>query len=872
MQSRQARSSWFRNLFTLPRKRPHDRRRNRMPHVIAASVQVLEDRTLLSPGLSTTIEGINLAQDSANQNPPPNTILGIAPPDPNGAVGPNYVVSTVNTSITWSLRDGSAPVSRRIGRDYNSSITGSFFEPLAPANALTDTKVMYDQYSGRFVVISLEVVDSGLNNNANNSSRILVAASTSGDPNGPWYYRAINARDTMVVGGQTYDYWADYPGLAIDSQAISVTANIARFGSKYIGDRPASLWIIDKIQLYNDFPTSINRFDPLTAAGLGGYKGFTTMPAQTFGTAPAGVGTYLTTFIGSDAVSDYMSVIRVSNPLSSPTFTNEWADLGNVHNNSAVFSGAPQLQDGTLISTNDSRMLGAAWRNNELYAVNTVIPPSGSDAGEETAHWYRVDTTTFPSYHFLTDDSNNPGHAMGEQGNVGAEDLGSHTRTFMGSIGADSAGNVAIGFAASNSSLYAGAYYTVHGAADAAGTVRSTSALAAGGAPYALGIQNGTARWGDYSSVAIDPTNDSTFWAFNEYSTVLSGSRDRWATRWGSFSINNAVDAAPALTLPSANAIFFSDRDAVTIDGAATVSDSDSANFGGGSLVASLTANATANDQFVIFVGGQITGAGSQISYNGNAIATYTGGIGTVPLRFALTANATPAAVQALVRSIGFRINNDHNPVGTRTARFQIENGHGAVPNVMTKPIEVGDVDVEYRLYNLNSPYGFHVFTVSAGERDSLMSLPGDHITTGYRDESTSGNGFSILANQVTGSVQIFRLYNPNNGEHYYTLNGGLPKEQGEVAFDIAHGYQLENPDTGMNGFMFLVQVAGTVPIYHVYNSSLNGSRVYTTNYDEAAGLVGNGTGWAWQNNLGYAFLHATNGGDYYTDAGVYDP
>jgi hypothetical protein len=51
------------------------------------------------------------------------------------------------------------------------------------------------------------------------------------------------------------------------------------------------------------------------------------------------------------------------------------------------------------------------------------------------------------------------------------------------------------------------------------------------------------ARWGDYSSMNIDPSDDCTFWYTNEYyeTTSLVG----WKTRIGSFTMPGCVTAEP---------------------------------------------------------------------------------------------------------------------------------------------------------------------------------------------------------------------------------------------------------------------------------------------------------------------------------------
>ncbi|MBA3523116.1 MAG: hypothetical protein H0T85_00890 [Geodermatophilaceae bacterium] len=49
------------------------------------------------------------------------------------------------------------------------------------------------------------------------------------------------------------------------------------------------------------------------------------------------------------------------------------------------------------------------------------------------------------------------------------------------------------------------------------------------------GAQTGSERWGDYTSMNIDPTDNCTFWYINEY--VATTELVNWTTRIGSFKI-----------------------------------------------------------------------------------------------------------------------------------------------------------------------------------------------------------------------------------------------------------------------------------------------------------------------------------------------
>ncbi|MDB5389693.1 MAG: hypothetical protein JWM11_5339 [Planctomycetaceae bacterium] len=101
----------------------------------------------------------------------------------------------------------------------------------------------------------------------------------------------------------------------------------------------------------------------------------------------------------------------------------------------------------------------------------------------------------------------------------------------------------------------------------------------------------------------------------------------------------------------------------VVIAPTATVSDADSTTFDGGTLTATLTANAVAADQLGInnqgMAAGQIGVSGSNVTYGGTVIGTFLGGLGTTPLVVTLNSNATVPAVQALQDNITFQTSDD---------------------------------------------------------------------------------------------------------------------------------------------------------------------------------------------------------------------
>jgi hypothetical protein len=474
---------------------------------IGVMPRVLEPQ---APPVTGTIEGINFDEDSAN-----NSGFYHIPPDPIGAAGPNHVVSVVNTSIEWHTK---------AGVQQNSESLASFFAAVAPLTATFDPKVIYDQHQDRFVVVTLEIVEVAEGENPGNVSSIFVAVSDDSDPNGTWYFAAIDAKE--VIGGN--DHWADYPGFAVDEEAVYITANMFSHVSRISGG--TRLWIIDKGVgsggLYDGGAASVVRYDFPTITG--GFA-LTTQPAHMFGTPPANVGTFLVQYSGlTDGVNEFLGIIRINDPLGTPTFNLQYVPLGDIDLTSTPMPDAPQNGTGTTVETNDRRALHAVWRNDSLWTTAQIVPETGPDAGESTAHWWEVDTSNLDTLSVI------------QQGDVGGEDIAEGTHTFFPSIAVDKNGNMAIGFAASASTIYPGAYYTGRTATDTAGTVQPSETLAAGLDYYIRTFGGPRNRWGDYSGISVDPADDTTFWVFNQYAltrgTPFGGEDGRWGTRFGSFT------------------------------------------------------------------------------------------------------------------------------------------------------------------------------------------------------------------------------------------------------------------------------------------------------------------------------------------------
>jgi hypothetical protein len=121
---------------------------------------------------------------------------------------------------------------------------------------------------------------------------------------------------------------------------------------------------------------------------------------------------------------------------------------------------------------------------------------------------------------------------------------------WMGSAAMDRDGNIAIGYSVVDGvSVYPGIRYAGRLAGHPLGEMTLTEVVIMNG----TGVQTTTnSRWGDYTSLNVDPTDDCTFWYVNEYYEVSGlplplpppgtplpppGTTAPWQTRIASFKV-----------------------------------------------------------------------------------------------------------------------------------------------------------------------------------------------------------------------------------------------------------------------------------------------------------------------------------------------
>ncbi|MBK9308524.1 MAG: hypothetical protein IPM58_15915 [Nitrospira sp.] len=238
------------------------------------------------------------------------------------------------------------------------------------------------------------------------------------------------------------------------------------------------------------------------------------------------------------------------------------------------------------------------------------------------------------------------------------------------------------------------------------------------------------------------------------------------------------VNDAPVVTAVGPTVTFVEGGSPQVIGPLMTVTDVDSTNFDTGVLTISLTQNGTADDR--LLVGnfgtglGQVGTSGSNVSYEGVVIGTFTGGTSdSDPLVITFNANATVAAVQEVVTSIQFRNVSESPSTATRQVTFELTDGDGGTATPATKLVNVQatndaptDLSLSSNTVAENAANGTVVGIVSGTDPDS-----GDTKTYSLTD--TAGGRFAI--NSSTGQITVAdgSLFNYESGDQPYGDGSG---------------------------------------------------------------------------------------------------
>jgi len=438
---------------------------------------------------------LNFEGQSAQDN---RNLFGLAfvPPDTNGAVGATQFVQMVNVTLavyaksTGALQFGPATIHTLWSGFGGLCEFGGGTVEFADGG---DPVVLYDHLANRWLVSQLQF-DSTFTHTAQ-----CVAISTSPDAMGSY-------------NRYEFDYGAnfpDYPKFGVWPDAYYNTINVFP-GNKSAG---AQACAFDRNAMLAGAPASSICFQqPPTVTSL--------LPADLDGSPlpPAGSPNYLVGLADSTHLNFFRFHVDFSNPDNS-TFSGPilipvapFNEICARANTTSCIAEPPSGEK--LDGLSDRVMFRLAYRNfgdHESLVVNHTIE-GGALAG---VRWYEIRNPAAP---FIFQQSTL---------------IDANLNYWLGSIAMDKVGDMALGFSTSSHGFLPSIYVAGRAPGDPAGAMSGPLVLVNGSG---LQKNNSFNRWGDYSSMSIDPADDCTFWYTNEY--YATSGIINWTTRIGSFKFN----------------------------------------------------------------------------------------------------------------------------------------------------------------------------------------------------------------------------------------------------------------------------------------------------------------------------------------------
>jgi hypothetical protein len=222
------------------------------------------------------------------------------------------------------------------------------------------------------------------------------------------------------------------------------------------------------------------------------------------------------------------------------------------------------------------------------------------------------------------------------------------------------------------------------------------------------------------------------------------------------------VNDAPQLQNTEAGALGYIENDPATpITATTTASDIDSPNFDTGTVTVDFATGGSSDDRLEIVSQGPIAVSGSNVTYQGTTIGTFTGGTGTTPLIVTLNANATPTTTEALVRAVAFRNVSEAPFTASRTVRFVLTDGDGGTSAPATRDVAVTAVNDAPTLAGIETAAVDYIESVDSAPAQSQIT---NTLTTADVDD----------ANLAGATVQITGGCRPGEDVLVFSTQSGI--------------------------------------------------------------------------------------------------
>ena len=283
---------------------------------------------------------------------------------PGGSVPCDNTLAISNSGIVMTARNSTYMIYDTNGDSVMVSGPLRDFIPGIPG-ALNDydPKVIYDPMEDRFILLFLL-------GNSPPSTYIVACFPETSDPTGNWNMYYLDG-DPFSTG-----HWSDYPAMSLSEEELFITINLlVPGGSWQTSFHQTIIWQIDKMNGYNgDAALSTIIWDDIDEGGLM----IRNMHPVRGGIYPKGPNQYFLSNRNFAAQSDSIYLIEITNTIASGAATRNTTLL---HSGNDYFLSPSARQSITdSLQTNDSRVLGAIWENDEIHFVQNCMDTSSGNS------------------------------------------------------------------------------------------------------------------------------------------------------------------------------------------------------------------------------------------------------------------------------------------------------------------------------------------------------------------------------------------------------------------------------------------------------------------------------------------------------------
>ncbi len=450
-----------------------------------------------SDAIDVNIEGIS------------NT-YGVAPPDTDGDVGLNHYIQMVNNGFQIFDKSGTAltvPADlETIWANLPGPWVGNYGDPV----------VLYDELADRWLLTQFSLPGSFY---------LLLAVSATSDPLGSYHLYVYE-----------FDNMPDYPKFGVWPDGYYASFNQFKKQGPNWKFAGAGAVVFERAEILEGYDANMIFFSFTSMDDPWSF-----LPADFDGAPPPADEPNYFAYIDYWSGTDRLRVFEFHTDWQ--VMTNS-SFMGPYDVNVAPFasdaSDVPQIGSTVDLDViSDRLMFRLQYRNFGTYQTMVTNHTVNAGSGRAGIRWYELrDVDT--------------GWSIYQQGSYAPDD---GLFRWMASAAMNGEGNIAIGYSVSGESIHPQIRYTGRVAGDPPGDMTIPEMTIHAGS-YS---QSGTNRWGDYSAMSVDPSDNSTFWYTQEY----SNGGWNWRTRISSFNLES-----PALT-----ADFTSDQQEIMVDNTISFTD-----------------------------------------------------------------------------------------------------------------------------------------------------------------------------------------------------------------------------------------------------------------------------------------------------------